>query len=321
MRTNFDAHKTKIPEDHKRALRAQLLLHADEKLTKPAKLPLLKFWPAVVIPIAALALFMVVPMLHQPAPKAPSNIHDTAVSLTPQKVFALASAQLDGQLKAGQYFYTKTIEESVFNDKDASNEGLNNCLYDKSYRETYRNQYGVQVRTTRLDKNGILYQLNTEVDDNHIGMKPGAEFYYNTSVAKADQSPVACPAMMGGSGGAPVSQMTIEEYMRSDRYRAEQGLQSGDYARQKEAFGLLAKEKDFKMTQHQLLSDYPNQVIILTAGDGPTKTTYYFDQTTKAYVGMDSGGGRSHVIVVEQGIRALPTNDPPEYFQVTPMGR
>ncbi|HEX4662606.1 MAG TPA: hypothetical protein VH144_03240 [Candidatus Saccharimonadales bacterium] len=306
-----------ISESHKTRLRAQLLAHTDDLITKKKRLSW--YWPmAAAIPVAALALLAVTTILPPHLKTANPIVQQAIAPLTAQKVFALASKQVDTQtLAAGQYYYTKTLEDDIYNNKDSSDP--NACVHATEYREAYINASGITARMTRSDLNDRLFQLSTETEN---GRNAGPEWFSDQATADASQTPVPCPAAPAAS--LPIEPQNkasnLEELRKQPSYKVFTDIQSGNPSRQKEALDILGTQKGFTLTEHQLIAGYDKQVIGLSGGTGFNGQTYYFDQATKAYVGMDLNG-RTHVVVLHQDIRALPTNDPAAYFRTTPMGR
>ena len=235
-----------ISQTHKTRLRAQLLAHAEEHLTKK-KPNLFRYWPAVAIPAVALSIFAVT-SLWQPLEKSSNPIvQQVAGPLTAQKVFAEAIKYIDKQqLKPGEYFYTRSIEENTYNDKDSADPG-NTCLHTKEYREMYTNAQGIMERMTRSDQNGTLFQLSTQTPD---GRNSGPKFFSNVNVSNALEVPVPCPDMtLGVNRDAPP--VSIDEYLGSPAHQIFMKITSGIPWEQKEALTILEAENDYTIRENR----------------------------------------------------------------------
>ena len=304
-----------IPLTHKARLRAQLLAHADDHLKKK-KRSNLRYLPLVAVPALALAVF-VVTSLWQPLDKSTNPVaQQVAGPLTAQKVFAEAIKQISDQrtLGPGEYYYTRSIDDHLDYGRDYTGRPPGStCIRSKVYVSMYLNEAGKAVRMERADRNNKLFQVATMSED---GRSAGDKFFYDTAISDANDTPVACPPISNAGTKKP-SVFQPDEYQKSPAGKVQAAIESGNPTKQKEALETLKTIDEFKIAENQRIDGYGRPVITMSTGEMEGRIVYYFDQETKAFVGMESHE-RDKSIILEQGIRKLPTNDPPEYTRPSP---
>lgn len=287
-----------INVDHKQRLRSALLVHM-----KPAKRHNKKMWwlAAAAVPVGALAVFSVIALLpaynKQNGMPEGNIVQRTFSPLTAQQVFAEAEKTVSQELLTpGKYYFMRKQYSLAWHDSDTA------CRRKDIVQDTYTNQQGFDVKTLSYDKNMKLFAVSSS---NEVG-EPVPGYFSDETIAAGINSPVDCSQVKPLTPGSAVPAVDSQTWAKSAEVRGMVKLISHVPSDQREGYEILKSIQGWGNSELRTIPGFKEPVIVLHIQDPGWKIDhfYYFDQTTKQFVGHEDSDSKT--IILERGIRSIP---------------
>ena len=278
----------------------------------------IKWLPFVAVPVAALALIVVV-NIWRPDGNSPGIVQKVTEPLTAKQVFAAARAEVDkttSQLGVNTVYYQKALGTDY----------IIGCAPDKEYVEYYTYDSGDISAKIRTNVDGQVIESMRDSNGNH--RVDESEHYFNQSAIKMDYSleEQACPSPPEMTQAEIDADIVHNENIARAFGLVESGskplaaggfsfltnLRSGDIKKQAEVFTKLAAVDGWSVKQNVKRPDlFSKDVIELSIEISPwSYKRLYFASYNKAFLGFELRDDYFVVppnsyIVLEQGIRPL----------------